>query len=345
MLVKSGPLVGVKVIELGGIGPGPHAGMLLADLGADVVRVRRPGGAQLPPEDKDILLRGRRVIDLDIKKDTEDLLSLIDKADVIVDGFRPGVCERLGIGPQECAQRNPRLIFARMTGWGQDGPLAQRAGHDINYLSITGVLHSIGRKDTPPVPPMNLVGDFGGGSMFLVLGIVSALFERETSGLGQTVDAAMVDGASVLAQHPWSFRQVGVVTDERESNLLDGGAPFYKVYECSDGKYMAVGAIEPQFFALVLEGLGLSAADLPMQLDKSRWPDMEKIFSDRFLTKTRDEWTAIFGDTDACVTPVLTWTEAPAHPHLAARRTLIELDGVTQAAPAPRFSRSVVTSV
>ena len=263
----AGPLAGVKVIELGGIGPGPHAGMVLADLGADVVRVRRPGGLTMPAEDRDLLHRGKRIVDLDVKTQPGTLLELAAKADVLLDCFRPGTCERLGIGPDDCAAVNPRLIFARITGWGQDGPLASTAGHDINYLSQTGALSALGYRDRPPMPPLNLVADFGGGSMLVLLGIVAALYERERSGQGQVVDAAMVDGVSVLAQMMWTMKGIGSLRDERESFLLDGGAPFYRCYETSDGKYMAVGAIEPQFFAELLAGLGLSAADVPNQLD------------------------------------------------------------------------------
>ncbi|OBI73520.1 CaiB/BaiF CoA-transferase family protein [Mycobacterium sp. E740] len=339
-MTSSGPLAGVKVIELGGIGPGPHAAMVLADLGADVVRVRRPGGLQMPAENVDLLHRGKRVVDLDVKQEPATLLSLVEKADVLIDAFRPGICERLGIGPEDCAAVNPRLIFARITGWGQHGPLAQTAGHDINYLSQTGVLSAIGYRDRPPVVPLNLVADFGGGSMLVLLGIVAALYERERSGRGQVVDAAMVDGVSVLAQMVWTMKSTGTLADERESFLLDGGAPFYRTYETSDGRYMAVGSIEPQFYAQLLAGLGLDADERPAQLDKSAFPEMHRLFADRFASKTRDEWTQIFAGTDACVTPVLTWSEAAANDHLRARSTLVQANGVDQAAPAPRFSRT-----
>lgn len=339
-MTNSGPLAGVRVIELGGIGPGPHAAMVLADLGADVVRVRRPGGLQMPAENVDLLHRGKRVVDLDVKKDPATLLGLIAKADVLIDAFRPGTCERLGIGPDDCAAVNPRLIFARITGWGQEGPLAQSAGHDINYLSQTGALAAIGYRDRPPVAPLNLVADFGGGSMFVLLGIVAALYERERSGKGQVVDAAMVDGVSVLAQMAWTMKATGTLRDERESFLLDGGAPFYRTYETADGKYMAVGAIEPQFFAQLLKGLGLTADDVPNQLDRAAFPEMHDLFAQRFAGRTRDEWTVIFAGTDACVTPVLTWTEAAMNEHLRARSTLVRANGVDQAAPAPRFSRT-----
>ena len=339
-MADAGPLAGVKVIELGGIGPGPHAAMVLSDLGADVVRVRRPGGLQMPAEDVDLLHRGKRVVDLDVKKDPQALLDLAARADVLLDGFRPGTCERLGIGPDDCEAVNPWLIFARITGWGQDGPYATIAGHDINYLSQTGALSAIGYRDRPPVAPLNLVADFGGGSMFVLLGIVSALYERERSGKGQVIDAAMVDGVSILSQMAWTMKSVGTLKDERESFLLDGGAPFYRTYETSDGKYMAVGAIEPQFYAQLLDGLGLSADELPHQMDAASFPDMHKLFTERFAIKTRDEWTAIFAGTDACVTPVLTWAEAAQNEHLRGRSTLVTANGVDQAAPAPRFSRT-----
>jgi alpha-methylacyl-CoA racemase len=349
-VTNTGPLAGVKVIELGGIGPGPHAAMILSDLGADVVRVRRPdlgersdGGKRplkMPAEDVDLLHRGKRVVDLDVKNQPQLLLDLVAKADVLLDCFRPGTCERLGIGPDECAAVNPRLIFARITGWGQDGPLAQSAGHDINYLSQTGALNAIGYRDRPPVAPLNLLADFGGGSMLVLLGIVAALYERERSGKGQVIDAAMVDGVSILAQMMWTMKRNGTLEDERESFKLDGGAPYYRTYECSDGRYMAVGSIEPQFFAQLVSGLGLSADEVPGQSETGRYDEMRTIFTDRFASKTRAEWTQTFAGTDACVTPVLTWTEAAESEHLTARSTIIEPGGVTQAAPAPRFSRT-----
>jgi alpha-methylacyl-CoA racemase len=336
----AGPLAGIKVIELGGIGPGPHAGMVLADLGADVVRVRRPGGLTMPAEDRDLLHRGKRIVDLDVKTQPQILLDLVAKADVLLDCFRPGTCERLGIGPDECAAVNPRLIFARITGWGQDGPLAATAGHDINYLAQTGALSALGYADRPPMPPLNLVADFGGGSMLVLLGIVVALYERERSGKGQVVDAAMVDGVSVLAQMMWTMKGIGSLRDQRESFLLDGGAPFYRCYETSDGKYMAVGAIEPQFFAALLAGLGLAPDEVPSQLEIGSYQQMYDVFAQRFAGRTRDEWTQVFAGTDACVTPVLTWSEAADDDHLNARSTVITAHGVEQAAPAPRFSRT-----
>ncbi|OCB29002.1 carnitine dehydratase [Mycobacterium malmoense] len=335
----------MKVIELGGIGPGPHAGMMLADLGADVVRVRRPGGLTMPPEDRDLLHRGKRIVDLDVKTQPRALLDLAAKADVLLDCFRPGTCERLGIGPDECAAVNPRLIFARITGWGQDGPLARTAGHDINYLSQTGALSALGYADRPPMPPLNLVADFGGGSMLVLLGIVAALYERERSGTGQVIDAAMVDGVSLLAQMMWTMKSTGALRDRRESFLLDGGAPFYRCYETADGKYLAVGAIEPQFFAALLTGLGLSAEEVPGQLDVASYPRMYEVFAQRFASRTRDEWATTFAGTDACVTPVLTWTEAAADEHLRARSTVVTAHGVDQAAPGPRFSRTPAAPV
>lgn len=338
--MTGGPLAGVRVVELGGIGPGPHAAMVLADLGADVVRVRRPGGLQMPAEDVDLMHRGKRVVDLDLKKDRQALLDLVAKADVLIDGFRPGTCERLGIGPQDCEAINPRLVFARITGWGQHGPLAMSAGHDINYLSQTGVLSAIGYRDRPPVVPLNLVADFGGGSMLVLVGIVAALYERDQSGRGQVIDAAMVDGACLLSQMAWTMKSIGTLQDERESFLLDGAAPFYRTYETADGKYMAVGAIEPQFYAQLLAGLGLSPDALHPQMDRSGFPAMHALFAERFAGKTREEWTEIFAGTDACVTPVLTWSEAALSKHLRARETIVTRNGADQAAPAPRFSRT-----
>ncbi len=326
--MTTGPLTGLKVVELASIGPGPHAAMLLADLGADVVRVERPGPVDdlMPQVALDWLLRGRRCVSADLKDeaDRRDVLELIDAADILIEGYRPGVTERLGVGPEVCCQRNPGLIYARMTGWGQDGPLAFRAGHDINYISITGVLHAIGTNGSRPTPPLNMVGDFGGGSLYLVMGVLSALWERSRTGRGQTVDAAIVDGTSSLVQMIWALRAMGEWSDEPASNLLDSGAPFYDTYVCSDGKYVAVGAIEPQFYVLLVGGLGLDLADLPPQLDSATWPDVRARFAAVFGTRTRDEWAQHFVATDACVTPVLTFEEAGAHPHLTARDTLVE---------------------
>jgi alpha-methylacyl-CoA racemase len=340
----AGPLAGLRVVELAGIGPGPHAAMILADLGADVVRVERPQPAANPVAGarQDYLLRGRRSVTADLKTQAgRDIAAkLSDQADVLIEGFRPGVAERLGVGPGALRERNPRLVYARMTGWGQQGPLAARAGHDINYISLTGALHAIGTEGARPTPPLNLVGDFGGGSMFCVTGILAALWERERSGEGQVVDVAMVDGASVLLQMTWSLLGAGAWRDEPASNLLDTGAPFYDTYECSDGRYVAVGALEPQFYAELLDGLGLDPAALPAQHDRAGWPVLRAAFTTAFAGRSRDEWAAVFAGRDACVTPVLSFAEAPGHPHLAQRETIIEIDGVRQAAPAPRFSRT-----
>jgi alpha-methylacyl-CoA racemase len=338
-----GPLEGLRVVELGGIGPGPHAAMVLADLGADVARVERPaGGLKVGDPARDVVMRGRRSVAADVK-DPDGLalvLRLIEAADVLVETFRPGVAERLGLGPEVCLERNPRLVYARMTGWGQDGPWAQRVGHDINYLGLTGNLLALGRPDDRPVFPANFLADYGGGSMFVLVGILSALFERQRSGRGQVVDAAMVDGVSVLSQLRWSLRSQGLWSDQRGTNLLDGGAPFYDVYECADGGFLAVGALEAQFYRALLERLGLSDADLPAQDDRAGWPRLRAVFTELFASRTRDEWAEHFDGSDACVTPVLSSSEVADHPHLAARGTLVEVDGVLQAAPAPRFSRT-----
>ncbi|OBI44613.1 carnitine dehydratase [Mycobacterium kyorinense] len=337
----AGPLSGLRVVELAGIGPGPHAAMILGDLGADVVRIERPGspGAGTPQS----TLRNRRLVTADLKSDEgRDLvLKLAAKADVLIEGYRPGVTERLGLGPQDCAKVNDRLVYARMTGWGQTGPRSQQAGHDINYISLNGVLHAIGRAGERPVPPLNLVGDFGGGSMFLLVGILSALWERQTSGKGQVVDAAMIDGSSVLVQMMWGMRASGVWSDERGTNMLDGGAPYYDTYECSDGRYVAVGAIEPQFYAALLSGLGLDPADLPGQNDVARWPELRARLTEAFAAKDRDHWAGVFADSDACVTPILAFGEVEAEPHVTERNTFYQDDGGLQPLPAPRFSRSV----
>jgi alpha-methylacyl-CoA racemase len=315
--------------------------MILGDLGADVVRVDRPDDSAAAGT-RGQLLRNRRSICLDLKSrvDRGVLLRLVANADVLTEGFRPGVAERLGIGPDVCTALNPALVYARMTGWGQDGPLATRAGHDINYIALTGVLHAIGHAGRRPVPPLNMVGDFGGGSMFLITGILAALWERERSGRGQVVDAAMVDGTMALAQGIWSMRATGDWTDERAANLLDSGTPYYDTYECADGKYVAVGALEPQFYAQLLGGLGLAEADLPDRTDRSAWPLLRARFAEVFVTRSRDDWAQVFASTDACVTPVLTFEEVGKHPHMAERGNPMVLDGVPQAAPAPRFSRT-----
>jgi alpha-methylacyl-CoA racemase len=327
----------MRVVELAGIGPGPHAAMILGDLGADVVRVDRPGASGADPA-----LRNRRFVIADLKSDEgrELVLKLVAKADVLIEGFRPGVTERLGLGPEDCAKVNDGLVYARMTGWGQTGPRSQQAGHDINYISLNGLLHSIGRVGERPVPPLNLVGDFGGGSMFLLLGILSALWERQTSGKGQVIDAAMIDGSSVLAQMMWGMRDMGVWTDERGTNMLDGGAPYYDTYECADGRYVSVGAIEPQFYAAMLTGLGLNPADLPGQNDRSRWPELRDRFTEAFASKDRDHWAKVFADSDACVTPVLAFGEVEIEPHITERNTFYRVGNGLQPLPAPRFSRS-----
>jgi len=338
----TGPLTGLRVVELAGLGPAPYACMLLAELGADVVRIDRPGAASLivDPE-KDALNRSRPSVAVDLKSPggRDVLLRLLDDADVLVEGLRPGVLERLGIGPDEVLGRNPRLVYARMTGWGQDGPLAERAGHDINYLGLTGALHAIGTADKPAVP-LNIGADFGGGSMFLLVGILAALFERGTSGRGQVVDAAMVDGASSLVTMIYGMLGAGLWQDRRAANLLDGGAPFYDTYACADGRHVAVGALEPQFYVAFLEGLGLTGALPGGQYDLAHWPEHRRRFAEAFATRTRDEWADAFAGTDACVTPVLGLREAPVHPHLAARGTFIEQDGASLPGPAPRFSRT-----
>jgi len=339
----TGPLTGLRVVEFAGIGPGPHACMLLADLGADVVRVERRAGANPGIAiEADATLRNRRTVEADLKRpeDRDGILELIEHADVLVEGFRPGVTERLGLGPDECLSVNPRLIYGRMTGWGQSGPFADRAGHDINYISLTGVLDNIGRAGDRPVPPLNLVGDFGGGSMFLVFGVLAALWEREVSGRGQVVDAAMVDGAGVLAQMMWSMRGNGTWATGRGENLLDGSYPFYDTYVCADGKHVAVGAIEPQFYAELIEGLQLDPGRLPGQWERTRWTALRAEFEIAFKSRTRDEWARVFATTDACVTPVLTYDEALEHPHMVARTTFGAVDGVDQPMPAPRFSRT-----
>jgi alpha-methylacyl-CoA racemase len=317
--------------------------MVLADLGADVVRVERPhrcglGGGGVA----DQVQRGRRSIEADLKSDEgrELVLRLAEQADVLVEGYRPGVTEKLGLGPEDVWARNPRVVYGRVTGWGQDGPMAQRAGHDINYLGLTGSLAMIGRAGEPPVPPLNLVADFGGGSMLLLVGILAALHERTVSGRGQVVDAAMVDGVSLLTQMIWTFRGQGMWGDERGTNILDTGAPYYDTYACKDGGYVAVGPIEPQFYAEMIDGLGLRDADLPDQNDVARWPVLRKALTEAFLSRTRDEWTAVFAGRDACVTPVVDPREVAAEPHLSARGTFLTLDGVFQPAPAPRFSRT-----
>jgi alpha-methylacyl-CoA racemase len=342
--LATGPLHGIKVVELGGIGPVPFAGMLLADLGAKVLRIdRRGAGFDMPiPAENDTLQRGkhRMVVDLKHPEGAETVLNLIDDADVLLDSNRPGVLERLGLGPDVLLERNPRLVVGRMTGWGQDGPLAARAGHDPSYIALTGALHSIGRAGGPPQLPLSLVGDFGGGAMYLMTGVLSALLERTWSGRGQVVDAAIVDGVSHLMASPYSLLAGGAWQAERGTNLIDTGAPFVDVYETSDGEHVAVASLEPPFFAQLLEGLDLDPADVPKQWDRSSWERMRGIFAERFRTRTRDQWDAVFRDRDACVSPVLSMDEAPHHPHLRARGTFVERNGAYEPAPAPRFSRT-----
>lgn len=341
---RSGPLTGIRVVELAGIGPSPFAAMFLADLGADVIRLDRPGPPPMPvpvPQEADLLRRGRPSVVLDLKHPDglATARELVARADVLIEGYRPGVAERLGLGPDDCFGLNPRLVYGRMTGWGQEGPLAQAAGHDIGYVAITGALGAIGRAGGPPQVPVNLVGDFGGGAMYLVAGILAALVEARTSGHGQVVDAAIVDGTAHVSSLVVGLVSGGAWSDQRGTNLLDTGAPFYDVYETSDGGWMAVGPLEQPFYDEFLRLVGL-AGSAPDRLDPSRWPELRALFADRFRTRTRTEWTAVFEGTDACVEPVLSYAEAPSHPHLAARGTYVEHHGVLQPAPAPRFSRT-----
>ncbi|MDQ8706270.1 CaiB/BaiF CoA-transferase family protein [Streptomyces sp. LHD-70] len=337
---QSGPLSGVRVVELAGIGPGPFAAMLLADLGADVVRVDRPGGAGLAinPE-YDITNRNKRSVLVDLKspEGPAQVLDLVERADILIEGYRPGVAERLGVGPEECRARNPRLVYGRMTGWGQEGPLAQRAGHDIGYIAITGTLGLIGRPDEAPAIPANLVGDYAGGSLYLVVGVLAALQHARAGGEGQVVDAAIVDGAAHLAAMIHGMLAAGGWQDRRGANLLDGGCPFYGNYETADGGYMAVGALEQQFYDEFVRLLGI-ADQAPARKDIGAWGELKDLIAAAFKTRTREEWTAVFEGSDACVAPVLSLREAPAHPHLAARATFVEHSGITQPAPAPRFS-------
>jgi len=340
---SSGPLTGLRVIEFAGLGPAPHAAMILADLGADVVRIDRPGGGGLDLLDGErFLLRHRRAVTADLKDEgqRDDVLALVAQADVLVEGLRPGVMERLGLGPDVCLAANPRLVYGRITGWGQDGPWADRVGHDINYVGLTGALHAMGSADRPPLPPLNLVGDYGGGSMLLLVGILAALVERGASGRGQVVDAAMVDGTALLAQFVLSLREANLWTDDRADNLLDGGAPYYATYACSDGGFVAVGSLEPRFFAALVAGLDLDEAWLVRRDDRANWPELRALLTARLATRTRDEWVEHFEGTEACVTPVLTFTEAVDHPHLSARRSLIDGPAGLQSGPAPRFSRT-----
>lgn len=341
-----GPLAGLKIIEFAGIGPGPFAAMLFADMGAEVVRVERRGMARRPLSllnagPFDVLNRGRRAIAIDLKRPggVQVALRLVKQADALIEGFRPGVMERLGLGPDICLQCNPRLVYGRMTGWGQTGPLAHAAGHDINYVAISGALHAVGTPDQP-LPPLNLVGDFGGGALMLAWGMLAALWEARESGQGQIVDAAMTDGAALLMGMFYGLKAGGLWSNERGSNLLDGGAPFYGTYACADGKYLAVGPIEPGFYRLFLEKSGIVDPELAGQYDLSAWPDQRATLAAIFAQRPRDEWCALLEGTDACVSPVLDLDEAPLHPHNQARRTFVLIDDVLQPAPAPRLSRT-----
>ena len=335
-----GPLNGVRIVEFAGLGPGPFAAMLFSDLGADVIRVDRKGGRS--PHKAEIAYRGRRAVAFDMKRPeaVEASLKLIEQADGLIEGFRPGVMERLGVGPDVCLMRNPGLVYGRMTGWGQSGPLAKAAGHDINYIALSGALHSIGTKDGAPVPPLNLVGDFGGGAMYLAFGMACAMLEARTSGKGQVVDAAMTDGAASLMALFYGLKSTGIWEDARGENMLDGGAHFYGTYETKDGKWIALGPIEPQFYKELLEKTGITDVAFAAQMDRSAWPSLKEKLGAVIKTKTREEWDTVFDGSDACYAPVLSLNEAPSHPHNVARGTFIEIDGVVQPAPAPRFSRS-----
>ena len=340
-----GPLSGVKIVEFAGIGPGPMCAMLLADLGADVLRIDRTQPVDLGtrrPARYDLLRRNRKTVRLDLKRPEaiEFALGLIARADALIEGFRPGVMERLGLGPDVCLARNPRIVFGRMTGWGQDGPMAHAAGHDLNYIALTGVLDTIGRKGQPPTPPLNLVGDFGGGALYLAMGILAAIIESKSSGKGQVVDAAMVDGAASLMTAAYGMHAAGMMNGGRGGNMLDSGAYYYDVYECADGKYVSIACIEGKFHAELLERLGIDPATLPPQLDRANWHVARETFTAIFRTKSRDEWATALEGTDTCFAPVLSMAEAPDHPHNIHRGTFIELDGIVQPGPAPRFSRT-----
>jgi len=343
--MQSGPLAGIKVMELAGIGPGPFCGMLLSDLGADVLRIERPEPVDLglpTPREFDLLARGRHSVALDLKNPAGvgAVKALVRRADVLIEGFRPGVTERLGLGPDECLAINPRLVYGRVTGWGQEGPLASAAGHDIDYIALTGTLHSIGSRNGPPIPPANLVGDFGGGGVYLAFGVVSALLERANSGKGQVVDAAVVDGAASLMTGMYGRKAAGAWTDRRGENDLDGGAPWYSVYETADAKYVSVGAIEERFYRELVRRLELDGEDLPDRNDRAGWPRLRERFAGVFRTKTREEWVRVMEGSDACFAPVLSLAEAPEHVHNKSRGTFVEVDGVVQPDAAPRFSRT-----
>jgi alpha-methylacyl-CoA racemase len=341
----SGPLEGVRIVELAGLGPAPFAGMMLADAGADIIRIDRANRVTYPPNTEphvDLMNRGRRSVAVDLKHPdgVGVVLRLVEEADGLMEGFRPGVAERLGLGPDVCLARNPKLVYGRMTGWGQEGPMASAAGHDIDYIALAGALEPMARAGERPFPPLNLVGDFGGGGMMLAFGMCAAIINARQTGAGQVVDAAMVDGAAALMTMTYTLRSSGIWKEERGTNLLDTGAHFYEVYETADGGFMAVGAIEPQFYAALLQGLDLEGEDLPEQMDREAWPQMKERFARLFAAKTRDEWETVFAGTDACVAPVLSPWEAPSHPHMAARGTFTEVGGVVQPSPAPRFGRT-----
>jgi len=341
-----GPLAGVKVIELAGLGPCPMCAMLLADLGATVLRIERKEPVELGlkrPLRFDLLRRSRPAIALDLKTPAgvEAVLRLVEGADALIEGFRPGVTERLGLGPDACSARNPKLVYGRVTGWGQDGPLASAAGHDLNYIAVTGVLNAIGRRDQPPSLPLNLIGDFGGGALYLAVGVLAAIIEARQSGRGQVVDAAMVDGTASLATFFFGLNAAGLLRPERGTNAIDSGSHFCNVYECADGKWVAVSPTEGRFHAELLRRLEVDPDEIGPQMDREGWPRAYSILARRFRTKTRDEWCVLLEGTDACFAPVLDWQEAPEHPQLKARHTFVEVDGVVQPAPAPRFSRTV----
>ena len=346
----AGPLSGLKIVEMVGIGPGPFCAMVLADLGAEVLRVDRPrppgmgATAHVLPADPrfDAMARGRTTLALDLKRPgaVDDLLAVLDRTDAVIEGFRPGTMERLGLGPDVCLARHPRLVYGRMTGWGQHGPLSQAAGHDINYIAISGALHAIGPRDGKPTVPLNYIGDFGGGAMLLAVGVLAALLEAKDSGKGQVVDAAMTDGAALLSTMMYGFAANGWWDGARGTNMLDGGAPFYDTYLCADGKHVAIGAIEPRFYATLRERCGLTDPRFDAQMDRAAWPELKQRLATLFATKSRDAWCALLEGSDACFAPVLDWNEAPDHAHNRARKTFVSVDGVMQPAPAPRFSRT-----
>jgi len=339
------PLSGIRIVELASIGPGPFATMMLADHGADIIRIDKPGGRDVGTSrsNKDILLRGRRKVELDLKQpdDVEKALALIAKADALIEGFRPGVMERLGLGPEQCHAVNPALVYGRMTGWGQDGPLAPRAGHDIDYIAITGALAAVGTKDSGPVPPLNLIGDFGGGGMLMAFGIATALLQSKLSGKGTVLDVAMAEGTAMLLAMPYSLKAQGLWPGGRASNLLDGGAPFYGTYQTSDGEWLAVGAIEEPFWQELIAKLELDDPILAKRMDSAHWPEVRKLIEAKIAGETRAHWTSFFDGSDACVAPILSMDEAPDHPHNAARKVFAESNGVLQPTPAPRFDGEV----